>query len=406
MNEDKKKRVLELAKMQIDENGCPNFEAIWNEVGADPVSVGIYLKQADRRGELARTCTQINRNGRCGAPIPDRWIGNFRRTRCEECSGALPAGPGDGLPPAPPPPPPPPPPEPSSALVLRTDTVNGWPLAIVRGDEGEVPRVGHFEIARRLGYSDPKDLLSLARRVWGGIIHAPCADIKTGLKGRPSREYLFSRAETIKLGFRSETPNAEAFQDEVIEVYQAWLDRGRVAVAAPHVDSGISALIAAVGQLVIQNGQIVAALTAKPATTTATIDPVLSAAAHAYATVPPRPLTAEERTSFEEWKASIRSPASSRKRTLRGAAFSKKMSDAKRAKKGAQRRATAHVSAASPPTKRKYSLKRSSTSSVHDRTCLSCRHIIKAGEKHWVNKKRGAWHRHCSGFASGWKRVP
>ena len=112
----------------------------------------------------------------------------------------------------------------SAAEIVRTDEVQGWPLAVLRGEER--PRVGHREVARRLGYADEKDLLALAGRVFGADwkLRAPYAEFRTGGRGPMGRDYLLSKNEIIRLTMRSDASDAESMQVEFADVIEAWLD--------------------------------------------------------------------------------------------------------------------------------------------------------------------------------------
>lgn len=106
----------------------------------------------------------------------------------------------------------------------RIDDVRGWPLAIVKGENR--PRVGHREVARRLGYADAKKLLELGERVFGAAwkLSLPWAEFRSGGRGPLARDYLLSKSEIIRLTMRSDAVNAELMQVEFADVIEAWLD--------------------------------------------------------------------------------------------------------------------------------------------------------------------------------------
>lgn len=116
------------------------------------------------------------------------------------------------------------------ADVEREELVRGWPLALVRGEKS--PRIGHREAARRLGYEDAQGLLKLAERVFGAawISQTPCLENRSGGRGRPTRDYLLTLHQLIRLAMRSDAPNADAIQEEIAVVYETWLD-GRASAA-------------------------------------------------------------------------------------------------------------------------------------------------------------------------------
>lgn len=119
------------------------------------------------------------------------------------------------------------------ANLIRTDVVEGWPLAVVQGDRREEARLGHFEVARRFDYSAPEKVMKLARRIWGKTFSPPWAESPSA-GGRPRREYFFTRSQVLKLAARSDMPVAETILDEMIDVFEAWLD-GRLAMAGEDV---------------------------------------------------------------------------------------------------------------------------------------------------------------------------
>lgn len=142
--------------------------------------------------------------------------------------------------------------ETQAVVVARVDEVQGWPLAVVRGGDGkEQPLVGHRVAAKKLGYGDPDGLLVLARRVFEGkvISSIPYRENRTGGRGRPEREYLFSRHQLIRLAMRCENPEADPIQEEIATVFGAWLD-ARNPTASTHPDVWAKALTAQLNQLV------------------------------------------------------------------------------------------------------------------------------------------------------------
>lgn len=126
---------------------------------------------------------------------------------------------------------------------IRRIEVRGWELATVSGER--TPRVGHREVARRLGYSDAKDLIALADRVFGEDwkLRAQVAEFREGSRGPAMREYFFSRNEVVRLAMRSEAPNADAIQEEIAQVYEAWLDGALLPAAAPTLDPVLARIL-------------------------------------------------------------------------------------------------------------------------------------------------------------------
>lgn len=155
---------------------------------------------------------------------------------------------------------------PTELAVLRTQDVCGWPLAIVLEGRQEEARIGHRELARRLGYADargPERLLELARRIWGQELPVPYREFREGSRGPRSREYLFNRQQALKLIIRSETPVADVIQDEVIAVYQAYLDQRPLAPSQINLAELTTAITASLGPAI--NTAVTAALGASVA---------------------------------------------------------------------------------------------------------------------------------------------
>lgn len=102
--------------------------------------------------------------------------------------------------------------------IERVDDVRGWRLVRVHGDP-EI-RFGHRSVARRLGYSDGKNLLQFAERVLGADwkVTAPYTTFRTGARGPLTRDYLLTQHEVLHLLMRSEAANAHAIQREVAAV--------------------------------------------------------------------------------------------------------------------------------------------------------------------------------------------
>jgi len=119
----------------------------------------------------------------------------------------------------------------SAVEIERVDDVLGWPLVTVRGEDR--PLIEDEELGRRLGFSRPRDVRALIREIFNDSDICGVTPQMRG-PGRKGRRYFLTRSQALKVVMRSGTSIAEQIQDEIIDVYEAWLD-GRVA-PAPSLD--------------------------------------------------------------------------------------------------------------------------------------------------------------------------
>jgi hypothetical protein len=117
--------------------------------------------------------------------------------------------------------------------VERVEEVQGWPLSVVRGSAQ--PLIEDEELGRRLGYERARAVRDLIERLFND------SDLRRTVRqsgGRPATVYLLTRTQAIKVAMRSETEAADRIQDEIIAVYERWLDARRIAV-----DPGLLAVL-------------------------------------------------------------------------------------------------------------------------------------------------------------------
>jgi hypothetical protein len=106
----------------------------------------------------------------------------------------------------------------------------GWTL-VLGGDfpDGE-PRIRDIDAAARLGYSEPRMVRKLIKRIWpenkapncrSTVERQPVGPGGKGIREYTVSEYWLTEAELLKLCARSETPIAESILDDMIAVYVA-----------------------------------------------------------------------------------------------------------------------------------------------------------------------------------------
>ena len=127
---------------------------------------------------------------------------------------------------------------PSTVVAIeRTDVINGWPLAVV--ERRSVPLIEDEELGRRLGYADPRMVRKLVRRIFKD---SELLSTVSQRGGRPATVYLLTERQALKVAMRSETPSAEVIQDEILAVYEAWLNERRTAPTAGTVSLDVARL--------------------------------------------------------------------------------------------------------------------------------------------------------------------
>jgi hypothetical protein len=104
-------------------------------------------------------------------------------------------------------------------VILRTETIDGWPVGI--GSDHE-PRIRDLDLAERLGYANPHDVRKLIRRMIAGGSLSDVAVFATTAKtsgGRPGSDFWLTEAQALKVAAKSETEPADALLNEMIRVY-------------------------------------------------------------------------------------------------------------------------------------------------------------------------------------------
>jgi hypothetical protein len=113
----------------------------------------------------------------------------------------------------------------SNCEILRTDTVQGWPLAIVREGTDEIPLIEDLELGRRLGFERPRDVRKLikthepklGRMVRDAVARTPGPD-----GGAPTRPFLLTEEQALFIAAKSETEKATELLRGMIAVFLAW----------------------------------------------------------------------------------------------------------------------------------------------------------------------------------------
>ena len=99
------------------------------------------------------------------------------------------------------------------------------------------PRVHDLLLAERLGFSQPRDIRKLINRNEAKLLKfgicATVARIHEGA-GRPTNEYYLNKKQSIFIAMKSETEKAFEVQEDIIRVYDAYLN-GEVTAALPMV---------------------------------------------------------------------------------------------------------------------------------------------------------------------------
>lgn len=104
--------------------------------------------------------------------------------------------------------------------------ITGQDLQVVDGK----PRVQDLKVAERLEFSQPYDIRKLIERnkerlIRRGELFATVAKNDDPLgRGRPATEYWLTKWQAIKICMWSEAPKADAVQDEIADVFDAYTD--------------------------------------------------------------------------------------------------------------------------------------------------------------------------------------
>lgn len=116
----------------------------------------------------------------------------------------------------------------SAHSVAITRVVDGWSVTM----DGDEPTILDEELGTRLGFSEPRSIRKLIRRmIAGGFLNN--SDIRAtvsqnaGQRGRPGTAYLLAETGTLLVIARSDTKIAHAITRQVIEVFRA-VRRGQI----------------------------------------------------------------------------------------------------------------------------------------------------------------------------------
>lgn len=193
-------------------------------------------------GAAMRTCTKKLAWGPCGVEVTSA---NLRTTRCEKHVHPIPVGQKTE------------PPEVAgvSAVVLRTDVVDGWDLAIAKNGAEELPLVDAFDLATRLGLSrerDAKQVIDRNRKefeLFGPIVvahklrrirKAGALNATDSFEDREVSVPYLNRDQAIVFGFHVRTEKAMLVRKAYVVAINAWgqAHRREPLQIAPVADKG------------------------------------------------------------------------------------------------------------------------------------------------------------------------
>jgi len=108
--------------------------------------------------------------------------------------------------------------------IVRTDTVEGWPLAVVMEGGAEVARMASTELGKKLGFSGkPGDrmrrLASRHREALGRVV---TVTTRPEGGGRDFEEEYYTEEQACFLAAKSQTPKATELLKGMIAVFLAW----------------------------------------------------------------------------------------------------------------------------------------------------------------------------------------
>lgn len=103
--------------------------------------------------------------------------------------------------------------------IQKVEHIQGWPLTVVRGEKQ--PLIEDEELGRKLGFDRPRRIRELIARIFNDS--ELCRTVRQS-RGRSATVFYLTRSQALKVIMRSETPTADRVQDEIIAVYEAWLD--------------------------------------------------------------------------------------------------------------------------------------------------------------------------------------
>lgn len=114
-----------------------------------------------------------------------------------------------------------------------TTTVNGYTVHYQAGE----PMIQDLELAERLGYSEPRMIRKLIKRMLekGQLREGQFCDAvsqNTGKRGRPGKTYYLGEFACLKVTTQAETAKADQITNEIIQVFID-VRRGQVPSATP-----------------------------------------------------------------------------------------------------------------------------------------------------------------------------
>lgn len=116
--------------------------------------------------------------------------------------------------------------------IISRGEINSWPVVYVEGTAE--PLIEDEVLGKRLGFERPRKIRDLIERMVAAAERArkegdpPVEAPLRGVARRPAggghmyQPYLLTERQALKVVMRSETPTADAIQDQVISVYMAW----------------------------------------------------------------------------------------------------------------------------------------------------------------------------------------
>lgn len=259
---DVREKIITLAREQVAERGQPLLFLITSAVGCGITSASTVLRSVD--STLGRRCTYRWSDGTlCNNLLPPVCHGSLQRTRCGSHyvrrgkRVVQAANSNEAVVSDPVTTPPSSPAEndaaepdaetraawddparvvPTSAVFLRDEEVEGWPLVVMRDETGaEIPLVADDVLAERLGFGSVTALRNLCDRnadELGSVLLSHRSDGK----GRPKQTRYFDEEQTTLITMFARTDVAREQRRLFIAIIKRWR-AGRLLVApTPSVD--------------------------------------------------------------------------------------------------------------------------------------------------------------------------